>query len=86
MTHENAQRRQSARAIHSGLHLVYSRDWSKDRRMRAIAQHSIQPIAPRRAPQSRAKHLADTGTLAAAALVAPFIWACHALLQHVHIL
>jgi len=78
MTSESAQRNPQ-----SGLRLVYSRDWPQDRRRIALVQHIIQPS---RAQQARQIRLNDTRYLAAAALVAPFVWACHALLQFLHVL
>ena len=86
MTYENALRDlQSAPAIHSGLHLIYSRDWPQDRRMQALALQSMEPIQPRKAPQSRKKSLPDTMYFAASALIAPFVWAGHALLKVLHV-
>ena len=85
MTHNNTQRNpQSPAAIHSGPYLVYSRDWPKQRRMEAIAQHAIHPIQPRRAMSGRPKAASNTLQLTAAALVAPFAWAGHALLRALH--
>ena len=84
MTSENAQRNpRSAASIQSGLHLVHSRNWSNDQRRIALVQHVIQPSRAQQAHQIR---LNDTRYLAAAALVAPFVWATHALLQLLHIL
>lgn len=89
MTYENAERSpQSAAAIHSGLRLVYSRDWPKERRMRTVAQHTLQPVQrqPAPAPAKRATVLSDTLYLGAAALAAPILWAVHAVLRHMHVL
>jgi hypothetical protein len=87
MTYQNVQRDpQSAAAIQSGLRLVYSRDWPRERRMRAIAQQTLDPNQRRKSSVSRVDHIADTIILAAAALVAPFAWAAHALLKLLRIL
>jgi hypothetical protein len=84
MTSEGAQRNpQSVAVTNSGMRLVYSRDWPVDRRRLALVQHVIQPS---RVKQARQMHLVETRNLAAAALAAPLVWACHALLQFLHIL
>jgi hypothetical protein len=86
MTYENALRNfQSAPAINSGLHLVYSRDWPQDRRMRALALQSRQPIQPQKTPQSRINSLHDNLYFAAEAFIAPFARAGHALLKVLHV-
>ena len=75
MTHETAQRTpQSAAATRSGLRLVYSRDWPQERRMRAIAKHSVQPIQPRRARKKQPS-----------AVAAPFVWAGEKMLKLMHL-
>ena len=72
MTHETAQRDpRGDAAIHSsGLRLVYSRDWPKERRMRAIARQSVQPIQPRRAIKKQPS-----------AVAAPLLWAGEKMLK-----
>jgi hypothetical protein len=74
---------QSPEARRAGMHLVYSRDWSYERRTRPVSQPHL---VPRGNPRIRESRTSDTVILTAAALTAPGIWIGHAILRSMHVL
>jgi hypothetical protein len=87
MTHPNALRTPHATSSHhAGIHLVYSRSWKGEDRRQPMTGPVEAPRAERTARRTRKAHVADTLSLAAAAMAAPFVWIAHALLQTLHVL
>jgi len=84
MTHDSAALRpRSTEPARRGIHLAYSRSWRMERRRRKtiMPRNQTQQVRP-----IRESHTVATLSLGIAALAAPAIWICHAILHWMHVL
>jgi len=83
MTDNTARKPQPVETIQRGIHLVYSRDWAKERKQEPKIAVAERRPSPRNTRGSREMLAAK---VASVAMIGPLLWVGHALLHSMHVL
>ncbi len=84
MNIDNAARMAHTADAYRGIHLVYSRDWKRNKERSISTMQTNDNTQPVR--HIRESHAIATLSLAGAALVAPLVWVGHAVLRWLHVI